>query len=245
MGIPGAGCAFLFVCCLSCFGQKVYEVHRAGSPPVIDGKLDEADWKNAPAVGDFSFPWFKEGTKEQTTAKLLWDDENLYVSWHAQDKHISAYVTERHGPVSKDDCVEIFISPNPEKIRNYYNFEINAIGTILSQARTDWKTGGFNWDPEGMQHRTSFHGLPKKDESADDAYWIVEAAIPLKNFAQDAVHTPPQPGDRWRVNLQRLGGVTNAQLSAWSPYPEGRVSFHQPEYFGWVRFVNKRPQEKP
>jgi hypothetical protein len=234
----------LFVSCISCFGQQSYEILRASSPPVIDGKLDEADWRNAPSVGDFSFPWFKEGQKEQTVAKLLWDDENLYVSWYARDNHISAYVTERHGPVSRDDCVEIFISPNPDKVKNYYNFEINVIGTILSQARTDWRTGSLNWDPEGMQFRTSYHGLAKKDESPDDTFWIVEAAIPLKNFAKDAVHTPPQEGDRWRLNLQRLGGKTDAQLSAWAPYPEGRVSFHQPEYFGWVRFVNKRPQEK-
>jgi hypothetical protein len=244
MGNFAARCALVFIGCVCCFGQDAYEVRRASSPPVIDAKLDEADWQAASSVGDFSFPWFKQGTKEQTVAKLLWDDENLYVSWYAHDNHISAYVTQRHGPVSKDDCVEIFISPNPEKIKNYYNFEINAIGTVLSQARTDWRTGPLNQDPEGMQIRTSYHGQEKKDEAPGDAYWIVEAAIPLKNFARDAAHTPPRDGDRWRINLQRLGGITNAQLSAWSPYPEGKVSFHQPEYFGWVRFVNKRPQEK-
>ena len=73
----------------------------------------------------------------------------------------------------------------------------------------------------------------------DEANFVV--VIP-KNFERDVPHTPPHDGDRWRLNLQRLGGITNAQLSSWAPYPPGRVSFHQPAYFGWVRFVNKLPQ---
>ena len=186
--------------------QKFYEIHRATSPINIDGKLDEPAWQHAASVGDFGFPWPKEGKKEQTVAKLLWDDNNLYVSWYAHDEHISAAVTQRHGPVSKDDCVEIFISPNPDKVKNYYTFEINAIGTMLNRARTDWWSGPPNWEPEGVQYRTTFHGMPRKDESAEDSHWIVEAAIPLKNFARDAAHTPPQDGDVWRLNLQRLGG---------------------------------------
>ncbi len=217
--------------------QKSYDIHRATSPIKIDGKLDEPDWQRAQSVGDFGFPWPKEGKKEQTVAKLLWDDNNLYVSWYARDEHISAAVTQRHGPVSKDDCVEIFISPNPDKVKNYYTFEINAIGTMLNRARTDWWSGPPTWEPEGVQYRTTFHGLTKKEESSDDSHWIVEAAIPLKNFARDAAHTPPRDGDVWRLNLQRLGGITNAQSSTWSPLPEGVRSFHTPEAFGSVRFV--------
>ena len=136
--------AILFT--IACFGQKSYDIHRVTSPITIDGKLDEGAWKAAPSVGDFDFPWFKEGGKEQTVAKILWDDENLYVSWYAQDRNISASVTKRHGPVSKDDCVEIFISPNPKKVKNYYTFEINAIGTMLNRARTDWSTEP-TWEP--------------------------------------------------------------------------------------------------
>jgi putative heme-binding domain-containing protein len=233
----------LFLVCFASFGQqKSYDIYRAASPIKIDAKLDERDWQQAPSVGDFHFGRFTEGTKEQTIGKILWDDDNLYVSWYAHDKHISASITQRHGPVSKDDCVEIFISPNPDKVKNYYTFEINAIGTMLNRARTDWWTGPPTWDPENVQYRTSFHGLAKKDESPHDDHWVVEAAIPLKNFARDAAHTPPRDGDRWRLNLQRLGGTTNAQASTWSPLPEGVRSFHTPEAFGSVRFVNGPPQ---
>jgi putative heme-binding domain-containing protein len=127
-------------------------------------------------------------------------------------------------------------------VKNYYTFEINAIGTMLNRARTDWWTGGPTWEPEGIQYRTTYHGVSKKEESPDDTHWVVEMAIPLKNFARDAAHIPPRNGDRWRLNLQRLGGITNAQASTWSPLPEGVRSFHTPEAFGSVRFVSAAVQ---
>src|SRR5262245_12268295 len=89
-------CVFVLCTVSLCFGQKTYDIRRATSPITIDGKLDEAVWQRAKSVGDFDFPWFKTGTQEQTIAKLLWDDQNLYVSWQAMDQHISASITERH-----------------------------------------------------------------------------------------------------------------------------------------------------
>ena len=228
--------------CAVASAQVTYEIHRTTGPIQIDGKLDERDWQQAPSVGDFDFPWFTDGEKEQTVAKLLWDDEHLYVSWYARDRHISASITERHGPVSKDDCVEIFLAPNAAKPKNYYTFEINAIGTMLNRARTDWWTGPPTWEPEGVRYRATFQGQNKKDESPQDDHWIVEAAIPLKNFVRDSAHTPPRDGDRWRLNLQRLGGITNAQASTWSPLPAGVRSFHTPEAFGNVQFVGRAPR---
>ena len=225
------------------WGQELprYDVLRAGSPIVIDGRLDEAAWRQAPAVSDFHFNWW---TSEQTVAKLLWDDTRLYAGYFCHDKHISASVTKRHGPVSRDDCVEIFLSPNPDKIRNYYGFEINVIGTMLNFIRADWRQGPFHWEPEGVEYRTSFHGLPQKSESPEDTHWILELAIPWKNFERDAANIPPRDGDLWRLNLNRAGGITNAQYSTWSPVNTPKPNFHVPEAFGWVRFVS-RPAGRP
>ncbi|MBM3724723.1 MAG: c-type cytochrome [Acidobacteria bacterium] len=213
-----------------------YRIERAPSRITLDARLDEPAWRDATPVGDFIFNWFESGDREQTDARMLWDDDNLYVSWRCQDRHISAQVTERHGPVSRDDCVEIFISPNPAKVRNYYTFEINVIGTMLNRCRTDWWTGPPTWEPEGVQYRTTYHGRARKDESSDDREWIVELAIPLRNFARDAAHMPPRDGDEWRLNLQRTGGITNRQNSTWAPIAPPSKSFHTPESFGRVIF---------
>ena len=55
--------------------------------------------------------------------------------------------------MSNDDCVEIFLSVNPDKVRKYYTFEINAIGTMLNRCRTDGWTGPPTWEPEGVRYR--------------------------------------------------------------------------------------------
>ena len=57
----------------------VYMVKRTTEKIVIDGILDEEDWKAAQPVGDFKFQWWKEGEKEQTEAKILWND-TFYIS---------------------------------------------------------------------------------------------------------------------------------------------------------------------
>jgi len=218
--------------------QPRYDIYRASSRVVIDARLDEPAWRKVPPAGDFHFNRWKEGEKEPTVVRMLWDDRYLYVGYLCHDRHISAYVTERHGPVSQDDCVEVFLSPNPERIENYYTFEVNAIGTMLNRCKTDWWKGRPTWEPEGVRCRTSFQGWRRKDESPADDHWIVELAIPFRNFARDAVHTPPRDGDQWRLNLNRTRGITNRQSSTWSPLAPPATSFHAPESFGWVRFVN-------
>ncbi len=216
-----------------------YDVQRASSPIVVDARLDEPAWRQVPPVGEFRAVRWKPGPVEPTVVRMLWDDENLYLGYYCHDRHISAYVTERHGPVSNDDCVEIFLSPNPAKVTNYYTFEINAIGAMLNRCRTEWWTGPPTWEPEGVRYRTTFHGLPSKDERPEDDHWMVELAIPFRNFARDAAHIPPRPGDLWRLNLYRTGGITGRQSSTWSPMASPARSFHTPESFGWVRFVGR------
>ena len=107
-----------------------HTILRAAGPITIDGVIDEPSWGAAASVGDFHFPWWQEGDKEQTQARLLWDDDNLYISFVADDRHISAIHKERDAPVSQDDCVEAFIMPDTTHVGHYYNFEVNVIGTI-------------------------------------------------------------------------------------------------------------------
>jgi hypothetical protein len=229
--------------------RKSYDVYRAASPIKVDAKLDEEAWRIAPSVGPFNFHLNPgDPANQQTVVKILWDDENLYLGYEMDDKRISAYITERHGPVSKDDCVELFLAPNPDKVTNYYTFEINAIGAMLNRCKTDWWTGPPTWEPDGVRYRTTFHGQPKKDPSPNDESWVVEIAVPLANFAHDAAHTPPHEGDVWRLNLNRLEGMSSPDstekrlgLSTWSPLGPGVRSFHSPEWFGAVRFVDAKP----
>lgn len=215
-----------------------YTVRRTDPAIEIDGRLEEAAWRNAPAVGDFTFPWWIAGEKEQTEAKLLWDDEYLYVSFRCQDAHISAEQTERDSPVYRDDCVEVFTAPNPTRPFDYFNIEMNVRGAILDRHHPDGP--GLEvpyWNAKGVKIATKVDGTLNNDADIDRS-WVLEAAIPLTNFAIAARRVPPRDGDVWHLNLNRLGGKTNPQHSQWSPGKTKRPAFHAPQFFGRVVFSN-------
>ena len=116
-----------------CAEVPVYTAMKAGSPMVMDGILDEPAWQKAEPVGAFKFQWYKSGEKEQTEAKIVWDDECIYFAFKCDDKHVWADVRDQFGGVSRDDCCEAFIRPSPSGDENldYLNYEINCIGTRL------------------------------------------------------------------------------------------------------------------
>ncbi|MDP6041492.1 MAG: carbohydrate-binding family 9-like protein, partial [Candidatus Latescibacteria bacterium] len=215
-------------------------VYRAGTPVVIDGRLDEPAWVAAPDVGAFVFPWYESGKQEQTVAKMLWDDVNLYVAFICEDAHIFAEHTERDSGVWNDDTVEVFTAPNPERPQAYFNIEMNVLGIFLDQFHPDGPGVPVpeEWNGEGIQIKTSIVGT-LNDDSDEDAYWILEAAIPFRNFAHVAVNTPPKSGDVWHLNLNRLGGKTNEQFSQWSASRTPKPQFHSPDDFGRVIFSDK------
>ncbi len=222
-----------------------YTIYRTATPITIDGKLDEPGWFAAPSVGDFQFAWYESGKKEQTVAKLLWDDKYLYVAFLCQDAHISGTRTERDSSVWKDDCVEVFTAPNPDLPNAYFNMEMNVRGAILDSYHPSKKSQKIEgkWNPDGIQIKTSVVGT-LNDDGDEDRYWILEAAIPLAGFSHVAKNTPPMAGDVWHMNLNRLGGETNQQFSQWSPGKSEKPQYHRPQDFGRVIFSQQqRPQQ--
>lgn len=210
-----------------------YTVLRAAVPPAIDGKLDEAAWLAAPAITDFVFPWRTGGKKEQTVAKLLWDDEHLYIAFLCEDAHITARHTERDGKIPEDDCVEIMLTPDADRPHVYFNIEFNVIGGILDNFRPHGpdKPRAPKWDAAGVKLAGTYTGT-LNDDSDTDRSWQVEVAIPWRNFSAQLKSLPPRAGAVMRANLNRHGGKTNAQYSQWSHGGTPKPAFHTPDRFG-------------
>lgn len=125
----------------------------------VDGRLDEPSWAAATQIDSFSFPWWTEGERERTEARMLWDDEALYVSFRAFDSHVSAVHKNRDDPVSRDDCVEVFIAPDTADVSIYFNFEFNALSTILD--RSPHENRRSNWNADSLRrHQYPRHPQP-------------------------------------------------------------------------------------
>lgn len=215
------------------FRPPEYVIQRTATAPKIDGKLDDDIWKRAGVIDEFVFPWHKAGAKEPSVARMLWNDDGLYIGHVCTDAHITARHTARDGKISEDDCFEIMLLPNPESPLVYYNLEWNVIGGIIDNHRPNGpdKPRAEKWDAEGLRLAGAYIGTLNDDTDADES-WTVEIAIPWKNFEQHLKRFPPQAGDVLKGNLNRHGGKTNMQYSQWSHGGTPQPSFHTPGRFG-------------
>lgn len=213
-----------------------YEVRRAGTPIVVDGRLDDAAWRRAAAV-TLQFPWEGQtGAKQRTVVRLLWDAEHLYVGYQCDDADVVAHYDRRDDPTYRDDAVEFFVNPKPSQ-GFYYGMEMNARGTLYDY---------FYAHPQVLLKRIDFAGVllathvdGTLNQTGDkDRGWSLEVAIPWANFEELGTTAAPKAGTVWTANLNRWDGVEPARrLSLWSDSGTVRPSPHNPKRFGQLVFV--------
>ena len=216
-----------------------YQIWHTTGTIAVDGKLDEADWAVAPGV-EFVFPWEEQtGAKQKTTAKLLWDETHLYVAYKCEDRDLTAEHTQRDDPTYKDDCVEIFINPNPARSSMYYGMEMNCRGVLYDYFFAHPVVLLGRIDFADVQLKTQLRGTLNKRGDRDEG-WTLEVALPFSNLSELQRGVPPKPGASWRINLNRWDGLGDRRLSQWSDSGMPTPNPHNPERFGVVTFVDQR-----
>lgn len=114
-----------------------YVCQRTPSPLHIDGRLDEAAWQQAADITHFvdisggNHP----APRYHTTAKMLWDDDYLYVAAVMEEPHVWATLTKRDTIVYHDNDFEVFIDPDGDG-HNYFEVEVNALNTVFDLSLT-------------------------------------------------------------------------------------------------------------
>ena len=126
-----------------------YTAHKISNSLTVDGKLDEAFWKNASRSNSFRDMISGADTYLNTHAAVLWDDQNLYIGYWIEEPQVTATLTERDAPIYKDNDVELFIA-GPD---GYYEFEINSFGTIY-EVLFFWLDA---YEKKGYHHRPEFN----------------------------------------------------------------------------------------
>lgn len=212
-----------------------YQVHRATSPIVIDGKPDDKAWASAGKI-ELIFPWDSQtGAKQKTTVRLLWDDKNLYALYECEDADIVAFRTEHDDPTYLDDAVELFLNPMPSQTGIYYGLEMNARAVLYDYVMYQSKYVFKEFDLRGVQLATFIDGTLNMRGDKDKG-WSLEVAIPWSNF--ETLSKPPVAGAVWTANLNRWDGVEpNRRMSNWSNPLQPQPNPHAPERFGRLLFV--------
>lgn len=233
-------------------GPKHYTAHRASAAPIIDGKLDDPAWRNAPWTDLFVDIEGDARPKPRldTRVKMLWDDKYLYVAADLKEPHVWGTLTAHDSVIFHDPDFEVFIDPNGDSLE-YYEFEINALGTYWDLfLPKPYKQGGKAsnaWEIPGLKSAVWVDGTIN-DARDSDRGWTVELAFPWSVLGEYAHRpAPPHPGDEWRMNFSRvewpieISGrdyrkVSGAREDNWVWSPQGEVNMHVPDKWGYVRF---------
>lgn len=221
----------------------LFECRWTDLPVRIDAQGDDTAWKGAQVIDRFTSPRAGKPASATTRARLLWDRENLYFLAEMQDADLFAEIREHDGRTWQDDVFELFFKPAEDKT-GYYDFQVNAAGTMLDMFLPQRSDGGY----ERYRHADEFHleakvalrGTLNRRQDRDRG-WVVEGRIPWRDFVRAGGR--PEANERWKFALCRYDyRIDTPQPELSSSAPLTKPSFHRYEDYATLRFVG--PNER-
>jgi hypothetical protein len=214
-----------------------YEVQYIRTNLDIDGRPDEPEWRSATPM-NLVITDSGRSPRLPTTARMLWDDDYLYVAFDCADRDLRADMAlDDDNLWEEDEVAEIFIQPRPGSGK-YLEFELNPRNTKLDLDCTN-PTGTRadlncrkEWNCTGWHNAVHLRGT-LNDSTDTDEGWSCEMAIPIASVCGEP--TLILPGDQWRVNLYRVNRTDGGtEYAAWSRTQ--KLDFHIPQKFGVLIF---------
>ena len=183
---------------------KILRLHRTGTPPTLDGRLDDAAWSGAATMDDMHQyePVDHGEPSEPTTVYLAYDDEYLYVAarmWDSEPDRIIALEMVQNRNLRWDDSLAVYLDPFNNK-RTGYRFQVNPNGS-RDDAVFETPTN-MNADWDGIWHA---------EARIDEVGWAAEFAIPFKTLNFD----PDNP--EWGFSIERSIARKQEEI-AWVSY---------------------------
>jgi hypothetical protein len=180
---------------------KTTGIQRTDSRPIIDGRLDEAEWANAAVIDDLyqMDPIEYSEASEKTEIYLLYDDEALYIGarmWDSQSSRIIANTLRQGADIVDDDQLSIIIDPFNTN-RDGYQFQVNPNGVRREGLFVGPNQMNWNWQ-----------GIWQAAATRDDQGWTAEIVIPFKTLSFN-----PE-SDTWGINFGRRSPGRNERM-AW------------------------------
>ncbi len=177
--------------------------------------------------------------RPRTEVGLVYTNEGLWGKFSVRDRYVRCVHTTFQEPVYQDACVEFFVQPAGAE--SYFNFEMNACGTLLAShvLNPEQDENGLpkEFEPltrddlSGVRVQSSLSG-PIAKEITDSIHWELEFFISfdlLARYISDMKR--PVSGDVWRGNFYKCAeNNSHPHWAAWSPVDA--FNFHLPRCFG-------------
>lgn len=178
-----------------------------GSPPTIDGVLDEADWAAATVADGFVVFEPNEGEEpsQATEARVLYGDDALFVGIRAFDTSPDSIVAQlaRRDDRPHSDWIDVVIDSYRDR-RTAFRFGVNPAGV---------KSDGYLYDD--VNEDDSWDAVWEVATTTDRGGWTAEFRIPYSQLRFDgAAH------QIWGINFGRFI-ARHLERSLWAPISQG------------------------
>lgn len=190
------------------------QVEFTPTSPAIDGNHTAPPWQLATPIS-LDKRVEDGGPLEVTaTARLLHDGTHLLIGVDCNEpliEHLKSAVTEAGGPVWADDCIEVYLQPDPTE-KTCIHFAVNALGTLFERI-CDAPT------PKEWQLKARAAAMRNGNS------WSITLAIPLDCLPGVQI----EPDTPFKMNIYRTRlTVSPPERSCWAPT---RSSFLMPARF--------------
>ncbi len=220
-----------------------YVCYKTDGKIKIDGKLKETAWLKAEPTSSFvdiSGEGFAKPIYD-TYAKMLWDDDYLYVGAVLEEDNVIAKLTQRDTIIYYDNDFEVFIDPDGDG-HHYFEIENNAREVVFDlMLDRPYRSGGnfmIQWDCPGLQLAVHVDGSLNKSKGKDKQ-WSVEMAIPRQALTMN-FNNLLKAGNYWRINFSRVQWLKPGQREDnWVWQATGKIDMHMPDRWGFLYFSDK------
>ena len=195
--------------------RKSGSTTRINVAPALDGKLDDAVWKQ---VKPMRIHYAKD------TGDVFKVGADIYLARHGNDLYLGIRCEEPlmdkledtgrrpDSRVWQENYIDLFFAP--ANSRQIFQLAFNSLGTLRS-FRKDGKGG--EWDSKAVV----------KTHYGKD-FWSAEVKVPISSMSSSKDYL----GDIWGMNFCRVRRTVNpSEYSCWSPT---FGDFHRPERFGRI-----------
>lgn len=193
--------------------------------------INEISWAKAEDIAVDKY-WSGIGAPfgRHLKTRILWSETALYVRFEAnQDEPLvisekPKLSSKTNGLWDRDVC-EIFLAPNPEQFRRYFEFEVAPTG--------EWIDLGIHQMPDKRETDWDYSsGMQTFAKIEDNKIWLA------MKIEWNAFGRTPKNGEKWKGNIFRCvgSGETRGYL-AWQPTLTEVPGFHVPEKFVDFQFV--------
>jgi hypothetical protein len=217
--------------------MKIAEVYKlelkSHFPPLeeISALLDEQ--KGRLLIDTINWKGFDY--KPDVELSIAYSNNEIFLKYYIKEDYFKAEKINTNEMVCEDSCVEFFVSPEDDGI--YYNMEFNALGTCLLGTGTD-RESSRRVNPgiiSKIRRLSTFGSQPVKEKIGQFA-WSITIAIPFDVFFQHQI--ADLKGKIFRANFYKCGDkLTVPHYVTWNPVRTEHPDYHQPEYFGMLKFV--------